>query len=255
MFWYKFHIGDYAAHTQHLDPLEDIAYRRMLDYIYLNETQLPETVEEIARVIRMRTHSDCIAVVLQEFFYRTADGTYSNKRVDEELEAMKAKSAKAAESARKRWENDDANALPTQSERNARSHNGRNAIQEPRTKNQEPIKTAAAATGGRETLLDSEWSPDPESIKLLVMQGIPQNFIDFAAGEFKLYWKDRNEPRANWTSRFIKSCTTAWARDGIRWQQQLESNQQPTKGNRRTRDIPLEESLNDRSWAYQEGEN
>lgn len=87
------------------------------------------------------------------------------------------------------------------------------------------------------------------------MQGIPQNFIDFAAGEFKLYWKDRNEPRANWTSRFIKSCTTAWARDGIRWQQQLESNQQPTKGNRRTRDIPLEESLNDRSWAYQEGEN
>lgn len=28
MHYYNFHIGDYASHTRHLSPIEDIAYRR-----------------------------------------------------------------------------------------------------------------------------------------------------------------------------------------------------------------------------------
>jgi uncharacterized protein YdaU (DUF1376 family) len=120
MHYYQFNIGDYASHTAHLDPLEDIAYRRMLDYCYLNECGLPETVQDIARVIRMRTHSDCIAIVLQEYFYLHTDGTWRNKRVEDEITAFKGKSAKASEAARKRWDNVDANALPTHSERNAK---------------------------------------------------------------------------------------------------------------------------------------
>jgi uncharacterized protein YdaU (DUF1376 family) len=119
MHYYQFNIGDYASHTAHLDPLEDIAYRRMLDYCYLNECGLPETIESIARVIRMRTHCDCIATVLQEFFFSHDDGTWHHTRVDSEILAYKGKSAKASQSARKRWDNVDANALPTQSEGNA----------------------------------------------------------------------------------------------------------------------------------------
>jgi uncharacterized protein YdaU (DUF1376 family) len=119
MHYYQFNIGDYASHTAHLDPLEDIAYRRMLDYCYLNECGLPETIESIARVIRMRTHCDCIATVLREFFYEHDDGTWHHTRVDSEILAYKGKSAKASQSARKRWDNVDANALPTQSEGNA----------------------------------------------------------------------------------------------------------------------------------------
>jgi uncharacterized protein YdaU (DUF1376 family) len=130
MHYYQFNIGDYASHTAHLDPLEDVAYRRMLDFCYLNECGLPETVESIARVIRMRTHCECIATVLQEFFYMNDDGTWHHSRVDSEIIAYKGKSAKASESARKRWENADANALPTQCERNA-NH-------KPLTINQEP---------------------------------------------------------------------------------------------------------------------
>jgi uncharacterized protein YdaU (DUF1376 family) len=119
MHYYQFNIGDYASHTAHLDPLEDIAYRRMLDYCYLNECGLPEAIESIARVIRMRTHCDCIATVLQEFFFSHADGTWHHTRVDSEILAYKGKSAKASQSARKRWDNVDANALPTLSEGNA----------------------------------------------------------------------------------------------------------------------------------------
>lgn len=131
MHYYQFNIGDYAAHTAHLDEIEDLAYRRMLDYCYLNECGLPETVEEIARVIRMRTHCERIANVLLEFFTLHCDNTYRHKRVEKEIEAFREKSKKASESARKRWKNDDANALRTECEGNA-NH-------KPITNNHKPI--------------------------------------------------------------------------------------------------------------------
>ena len=34
MHFYQFNIGDYASHTRHLNPIEDIAYRRLLDIYY-----------------------------------------------------------------------------------------------------------------------------------------------------------------------------------------------------------------------------
>ncbi|MCP4984979.1 MAG: YdaU family protein, partial [Colwellia sp.] len=47
MHYYQFNIGDYTSHTSHLDPLEDIAYRRMLDWVYLHESPLPLSVKQI----------------------------------------------------------------------------------------------------------------------------------------------------------------------------------------------------------------
>ncbi|NDH69342.1 MAG: DUF1376 domain-containing protein, partial [Gammaproteobacteria bacterium] len=32
MHYYQFHIGDYKSHTHHLSLLEDLAYRRLLDF-------------------------------------------------------------------------------------------------------------------------------------------------------------------------------------------------------------------------------
>ena len=37
MHFYSFNIGDYASHTRHLTPMEDLAYRRLLDIYYLHE--------------------------------------------------------------------------------------------------------------------------------------------------------------------------------------------------------------------------
>ena len=134
MHYYRFNIGDYHSHTSHLDPLEDIAYRRMIDWCYLHEKQLPKDIDEIARLIRMRTHNECIAVVMREFFTLQSDG-YFSQRIEDEIVAYKAKSNKAKESAKARWHNkgvsDDANALRTKSERNA-NH-------KPITNNHKPI--------------------------------------------------------------------------------------------------------------------
>ena len=53
MNYYPFNVGDYAAHTAHLDMLEDLAYRRMLDLYYRTEQALPSDWRQIARLIRM----------------------------------------------------------------------------------------------------------------------------------------------------------------------------------------------------------
>jgi len=115
MHYYQFNIGDYQSHTAHLTDLEDLAYRRMLDWCYLHEKPLPIDSEEIARLVRMRTHSDCIAVVLREYFKKTESGWISS-RVLLEMDRVGEKSSKARASAKARW---DANAKRTQSDSNA----------------------------------------------------------------------------------------------------------------------------------------
>ena len=121
MHYYQFNISDYKSHTEHLEPLEDLAYRRMLDWCYLHESPLPKDKKDIARLIRMRTHSDCIASVLREFFTTDKDGNYINKRVFMEISKVNEKSSKARESAKARWAkaSSDANALQTECEGNA----------------------------------------------------------------------------------------------------------------------------------------
>ena len=143
MHYYTFHPKDYMSKTNFLQPLEDLAYRRMLDYQYLNESPLPTDLDEIAMLINMRSHSDSIAVVLRYFFELTEDG-YINDRAEQEIAKYQEKSEKARKSANARWKkkspkpskdeglsDDDANALQTDCEGNA-NH-------KPLTINQEPL--------------------------------------------------------------------------------------------------------------------
>jgi uncharacterized protein YdaU (DUF1376 family) len=122
MYYYQFNIGDYQSHTAHLSEMEDLTYRRLLDWYYLHEIPIPLDLTETARQIRMRAHSDCIEPVLREYFERTADG-WIHHRANAEILKAGDKSVKASESAKARWNKaKDANALQTQTEGNA-THN------------------------------------------------------------------------------------------------------------------------------------
>lgn len=139
MHYFQFNIKDYQSHTGHLDDLEDLAYRRLLDWCYLHERPLPPDPAEVARLIRMRSHTECIAAVLREFFVSTEDGWIS-ERVDREIRRMKSKSESARGSAKARWNKDlDANASETQSEGNAiqypipNTHNPKPKVKNTRT--------------------------------------------------------------------------------------------------------------------------
>lgn len=100
MNFYPFHIGDYATHTGHLEPMEDLAYRRILDLYYLREAPLPAEPAEVARLIRMKGHVDEVERVLKEFFFVAAiDGLWHSDRCDNEIERMQQKQSKAKASA------------------------------------------------------------------------------------------------------------------------------------------------------------
>ena len=79
MKYYQFHLGDYAQHTGHLDPIEDIAYRRMLDMYYREQAPLPVDVQRIAKLIRMPEHAATVRDMLVEFFIESPEG-YRNTR-------------------------------------------------------------------------------------------------------------------------------------------------------------------------------
>jgi len=134
MHYYPFNIGDYQSHTSHLCPIEDLAYRRMLDWCYLNESPLPEEVGQIARLVRMREHCECIAAVLQEFFIKT-DGGWTQKRIEKEVHRYRNRSENNARAAKIRWENEQKQAVNASA---MQTHSNRNAKQETITINQEP---------------------------------------------------------------------------------------------------------------------
>lgn len=102
MHHYQWHIKDYMADTARLSEMEDLAYRRMLDWCYLNERPLPTDLTDVARAIGMRSHSDSVDFVLQTYWQLTPEG-WIQQRIQDELDRIYAKSKRARESAKKRW--------------------------------------------------------------------------------------------------------------------------------------------------------
>lgn len=82
MNYYPFHPGDYLRDTAHLDPMEDLAYRRLLDLYYLSEAPIPLETQQVSR--RLRLGSESVLSVLNEFFICTPNG-YIHKRCDAEI--------------------------------------------------------------------------------------------------------------------------------------------------------------------------
>ena len=122
MHYYQFHIGDYATHTRHLNPIEDIAYRRLLDIYYLHERPLSDCLTTVARQINMREYETEVDLILTEFFDHI-DGGYINRRADKEIQHYKAKVEQASKAGKASAE---------------RRNNGRSTDVQP-TNNHKPI--------------------------------------------------------------------------------------------------------------------
>ena len=124
----------------------------------------------------MRTHTESIAIVLQEYFEKNDDG-WINLRVIQEILKVGIKSEKASASAKARWGKKDANALPTQSNSNA-THNTL-----PDTNNTEP-KTQKKKLGSRlaqDWILSDDW-------EYWANKQRPELNAKLVADQFKDYW-------------------------------------------------------------------
>jgi len=93
MYYYQFHIGDYKTHTHHLNAIEDIAYRRLLDHYYLHEAPIKQ--RDIARQIGLREYEQEVLSILDEFFVSTEHG-FINPRADAEIKAFREHQATSA---------------------------------------------------------------------------------------------------------------------------------------------------------------
>lgn len=82
MHYYQFNIGDYLKHTAHLTPMEDLAYRRLLDIYYDTESPIPNNIPRVSRLLRIE--EEIVKTILDEFFVLTENG-YKNHRADLEI--------------------------------------------------------------------------------------------------------------------------------------------------------------------------
>lgn len=187
MNFYPFHIGDYLSHTAHLEPMEDLAYRRMIDLYFVREGCLPVDPLEVAKLIRLRGELEVVKSVLLEFFTETPEG-WANTRCDYEIGEAQSKRMKAQQSAAKRWESEgNANAKPTHTEGNAPITNPNpNPITNPKGKSKTAVSYPEAfeqvwleypsRPGASKRDAFKAWDArvkegvDPESIRLGVMR-------------------------------------------------------------------------------------
>lgn len=86
MHYYQFNIGDYSSHTKHLTPIEDICYRRLLDWYYLHEKPIPKDINSVTRMLILNGCLTEVEQVLNEFFIATKNG-WINPRADKEIDA------------------------------------------------------------------------------------------------------------------------------------------------------------------------
>jgi len=135
MHYYQFNIGDYASHTRHLDLLEDLAYRRILDLYYLHERPLNGDATLVAKQIGMRDDAPIVRDVLNEFFERTDDG-YVNSRADKEIAHYHSKieqASRAGKASAERRSNGRSTDVPTDVQPNNKQET-RNIKQETKKK-------------------------------------------------------------------------------------------------------------------------
>lgn len=138
MHYYQFNIGDYASHTRHLEPMEDLIYRRLLDLYYLHESPLNDSATTVAKQIGLRDEAATVREILNEFFERTDEG-YRSSRADKEIAHYHSKIEQASRAGKASAERRN-NARPTDVQPNNK--------QEPINKNQEKKATAVATPDG-----------------------------------------------------------------------------------------------------------
>ena len=210
MHYYSFNIGDYASHTRHLSPIEDLAYRRLLDLYYLHEQPLNESSTTVARLIDLRDNQVEVQTILAEFF-ELVDGTgWINQRADGEISKYHGKLESASRAG-----------LASAAKRsNGRSTDVQlNKNQEPRTNNQEPIekKKPIAPPDG---VSPETWS-DFLQIRKLKKAAVTESAVKGI---------EREARKAGWSleKALVECCARGWAGFKAEWVNK-EQNQNKTQ--------------------------
>jgi uncharacterized protein YdaU (DUF1376 family) len=199
MHYYSFNIGDYASHTRHLSPMEDLAYRRLLDLYYLHEQPLNERSTTVARLINLRDNQVEVQAILEEFFELVEGTGWINQRADDEIAKYHGK-LEAASRAGKASAEKRLNARSTDVQLNKK--------QEPITIKQEPVvKTKPIAPP--DGVSPATWSD------FLVIRKAKKAPVTAAA----IAGIEREARKAHWSleKALVECCARGWAGFKAEW--------------------------------------
>ena len=155
--------------------MEDLAYRRLLDFYFLHEQPIKH--RDIARQIGMREHEEDVMTVLNEFFISTEDG-FVSPRADKEIKQYKEFSEAGKRGAAKRWStppNGEAISPPNATPIATNNH-------KPITNNHKPIKE-----NKRGSRLPQDWFLT-KAMGDWATQERPDLDVRQVAEQFKDYW-------------------------------------------------------------------
>lgn len=153
-----FYPSDWLAGTRGLSAAETGVYITLISMMYEREAPLDFDHKRLARLCgtTSQTFKASLSVLIEEEKIIETDAGLWNERVDAELEKRSEKSHRNSESAKVRWKKDkqkqrrtDANAMPTQCERNA-------------NQNQNHIPPYNPPKGEVEKLRDQMWEEWPQ---------------------------------------------------------------------------------------------
>jgi uncharacterized protein YdaU (DUF1376 family) len=199
MHYYQFHIGDYKSHTHHLSLMEDLAYRRLLDFYFLHEQPIKH--RDIARQIGMREHEEDVMTVLNEFFISTADG-FVSPRADKEIKQYKEFSEAGKRGAAKRWStppHGEANSPPNATPIATNNH-------KPITINHKERATSVACPPDVSQQIWDDWVALRKSKKAPITQTV----LNGAIAEAKILGWPLEKFLAEWCSRGSQGLKAEW---------------------------------------------
>jgi uncharacterized protein YdaU (DUF1376 family) len=176
MHYFNFNIGDYASHTRHLSLLEDLAYRRLIDAYYLSEKPFFGSPADIAKDIGMVSQIEEVFYVLSKFFEQSDDGSWFNKRCDEEIAHYHGKQEQAVKAGK-------ASAQARLSKRSTSVQPTNN--QEPITNNQ--LNTIVVAKAPKSTRFQKGFSI-PDEWATFCLKERPELDIGKTFESFSDYW-------------------------------------------------------------------
>lgn len=231
---YPHHIGDFMRDTAGLSMLEECAYHRLLEQYYSRELPLPLDRGEVYRLARVTSKQERQAVdyVIGRFFVQSDDG-WHQKRADKELQAQRERSESARKSVSARWEKRNANAMPTEYERNtnvSETYDDRNTSHKPVASSQEPVvqkqdqgqdqkRVARKRAPAGKPATRPQKTPIPENFEISdrVRQWAEQNghgrLIEHLAS-FRMKCQANAYAYADWDSAFMEAIRGNWARLG-----------------------------------------
>ncbi len=146
MHYYQHHIGDFIKSTANLTHEERSIYLQLIWIYYDTENPLTEDVESLAFDVGARDKTELIKTLLKRYFiYDPHLKSYTHHRIDKELSLYKSKADSARRANKSRWSEKTLKSDMKSETNHIRKVSESYPNQEPRTKNQEPLKDIAVS--------------------------------------------------------------------------------------------------------------